>query len=131
MNVHPYQKMLFLASPVIEEALNGRLCKRGKINRTDLILLIAANLFYEGERFSTKSLLANISLFGYKYSLRSMQYRFNSLVLAGFLECTKKDSYAGYNAKMPALYRVTSTGSYVIRDFTAKLKEAVRRLERV
>jgi repressor of nif and glnA expression len=132
MNVHPDQKYFFLASPVMQEALNGRLCKRHKLKQTDLIILIAANLFYEdAERFSTKSILQELKKWGYPYVLRTMQYRFNNLVRAGFLECVRADSYAAYNAKMPALYVITSTGKYVVRDLSGKLKEAVRRLERV
>jgi hypothetical protein len=132
MNVHLSQKYFFLVAPVMDAALNGRLCKRGKLNKTDLLILIAANLFYEDkERFSTKSVLQELKQWGYSYSLRTMQIRFNNLVRAGFLEMVRNDSYAAYNAKMPALYIITSTGKYVVRDLSGKLKEAVRRLERV
>lgn len=131
MNVHPYQKMFFLALPTLDQALGSRLCRKNKLNRTDLICLIAANIFFEDAKFSTKSLLAELTPWGHGKSLRVMQERFNVLVRAGFIEQTQGPTFAGLNARMPALYKLTSTGKYVIRDFSGKLKEAVRKLERV
>jgi hypothetical protein len=131
MNVSPLQKMFFLARPVMDEALKGRLCSKYKLNRTDLLLLTAANLFFDEQRFSTITLSQSLKGWGYDYSTRLLCSRFNKLVQAGFLERVKAQSYAGYNAKMPALYVVTTTGQYVLKDLSARLKETARRLDRV
>jgi DNA-binding HxlR family transcriptional regulator len=131
MNVHPYHKMFFLALPVLDEAVKGRLCKRDKLTRTDLIFLITTNLFFEEIRFSTITLRERLKIWGYNYSIRMLQNRFNQLVQAGFLERVKAQSYAGFNAKVPALYVVTTTGQYVLKDLSARLKETARRLDRV
>lgn len=130
MDVHLCQKIFFLTVPVLEEALKGNLCSRHKINRTDLIFLIAANLFFGEDKFNTISLREKMKRWGYNYSLSLFQKRFNTLASAGFLECVRLQSYPAFNTKMPALYVITKTGKYILKDFSGRLKEAVRKLVR-
>ena len=116
--------------PTAKEVMEGRLCKRTGIKKIDFTHLIACNLFFEESKFSTKDLQRKLDITGQNKHLRNIQQSFVRLVKAGFLECVQVQSFISMNTKMPALYKITTTGSYVIRDFSGKLKEAVRRLER-